>query len=204
MDENAPRRLATADTSDDALTPRQRLFALEYLVDLNATQAAIRAGYSKKSAAETGCELLKLPKVRTFVERELRKRENRLDLKADRVLLELMRVGMVDLARAFDDEGRLLALKDMPEDVRRAISGVEVEEEYADVEGGALDDGATRARIAIGRVAKVKFWDKPKALELLGKHLALFTEKQEVSGPGGGPLVVEIRDLGKEPDPQEE
>lgn len=160
------------------LTERRRQFALEYLVDLNATQAAIRAGYSAETAASEGYRLLRDVEVRELVDAALARRSEQLVLTADRVLTELMRLSYVDVGRAYDDQGRLKAMSDIPEDVRRCIAGVETEEEYADFRGGqdTLDDGAERPRIAIGRVVKVHFTNKVKPLELLGKHLKLFVE----------------------------
>ena len=173
------------------LTPKQRLFALEYLVDLNATQAAIRAGYSEESAYSIGSENLKKPEVRAFIDEALAKREARLELRADRVLLELMRVAMVDPGSMLDADGKLLPLKEMPEDVRRAIASVEIEEKCLDA-GGVLDDGAARPRLVVGRTAKLRLWSKVDALIALAKHLKLFTERVEHSGPGGAPLGLDV------------
>lgn len=157
----------------DTLTPKQRMFALEYLVDLNATQAAIRAGYSGDTAAAIGAENLRKPHIRSLIDAALEKREQKLELKAERLLQELLRIGLVDIGQAFNDEGGLRKLKDMPEDVRRAISGIEVEE---------LFEGRGEDREHVGQLRKVKFWDKTRGLELLGKHLKLFTDRVEHSG----------------------
>lgn len=152
-----------------ALNPNQARFVEEYLVDLNATQAAIRAGYSERSAHVTGTRLLANAKVREAVDEAKRARAERVEVKQDTVLRELLRIATVDIGQAYDEEGRLRPLKDIPEDVRRAIAGIEVDE-IGGEEGG------------IGFTRKVKFWDKPKALELIGKHLKLFTDRFEVEG----------------------
>lgn len=155
----------------DVLTPKMRLFALEYLVDLNATQAAIRAGYSAKTAGAIGAENLKKPAIAALIQAAQAKREQKLELTADTILRELLRLATVDIGGAFNDAGELLPIKQIPEDVRRALAGVDVEEVWT---------GRGDEREQTGQVRKVKFWDKPRALELLGKHLKLFTEVGEL------------------------
>jgi phage terminase small subunit len=154
------------------LTPRQARFVAEYLIDLKAGPAAIRAGYSAKTAETCGPRLLRNAQVTRAVEEGMAKRRSRMELSADRVLLELMRVAMSDLSQAYDKDGRLLPVQDMPEDCRRAIAGIKVFEEF---------DGYGEDRVKVGEVREVKFWDKPRSLELLGKHLGTFTERVELS-----------------------
>lgn len=148
-----------------ALTPKQNNFVAEYLVDQNATQAAIRAGYSPGSADVQGARLLGNARVRQLIDEALERRAARVEVKTEDVLRELLRLALVDVGRAYDESGRLLPLHEMPEDVRRAIVAVEVDESKA-----------------AGVVRKVKFADKVRGLELLGKHLRLFAEKVEVTG----------------------
>jgi phage terminase small subunit len=155
------------------LTPRQARFVQEYLTDLNATAACVRAGYSAKTAYANSSQLLAKPQVRDAVEAAMAKRAERLEVKADDVLRELLRIARCDVGQAFRPDGTLLPLHEMPEDVRRAISGFEVEELY---------EGADGEKFSLGKVKKVKFWDKTRGLELLGKHLRLFTDKVEHSG----------------------
>lgn len=153
------------------LAPRQAKFVAEYLVDLNATAAAIRAGYSQRSAAERGYELLQNSRVRAAIDEAMRRRQERVEVRADDVLRELLRLATVDVGQAFDEHGALRPLQEIPEDVRRAISGIEtIEEEIAEER--------------MGFVRRVRFWDKTKALELLGKHLKMFADKVEVSADG--------------------
>lgn len=154
------------------LRPKRRRFVAEYLLDHNATQAAIRTGYAARSAKVTASRLLDNADVQAALREALAAQQQRLELKADDVLRELLRVGLVDPARLVDDGGRLLPVAEMPEDVRRAISSIEVEE---------LFEGRGEARERVGTLRKVKFWDKPKALELLGRHLKLFTDLVEAT-----------------------
>lgn len=151
------------------LNARQSRFVAEYLKDLNATQAAVRSGYSGKTAESQGSRLLSNAKVAAEISAALARRAERVEVKADDVLRELLRLAMVDISEAFGADGQLKPLHEMSPDVRRAIAGVEVQTI------GNEDEGLVRLH-------KVKFWDKTKSLELLGKHLKLFTEKLEVSG----------------------
>lgn len=155
------------------LTPKEERFCEEYVTDLNGTQAAIRAGYSERSAPVTASRLLIKANVVQKVQALMDERSKRTRIDADTILKELLRLATVDITEAFDSMGQLKPLNEIPEDVRRAIAGLEVHE---------LFDGQGEQRSIIGLAKKVKFWDKPRALELLGKHLKLFTDKVEHSG----------------------
>lgn len=157
------------------ITPRQARFVQEYLLDVNGTQAAIRAGYSAKSADRIAIELLRNPEVAREISERQARREQRTEIKADTVLAELLRLARVDLAQAFNENGDLKPIHEIPEDVRRAIAGVEIE---------ALFEGRGRDREQVGFVKKVRFWDKNRSLELLGKHLALFIDRSEMTVRG--------------------
>ena len=170
-----------ADRPASALTPRQERFAAEYLVDLNGTQAAIRAGYSATGANVTGVRLLSNPTVAALIAAGKEKQADRLEVRADTVLREILRIATTDLAQAFDESGNLLPIHQMPEDVRRAIASVKVRTD---------DDGSL--------VREVKLWDKPKSLELLGKHLKLFVDRVEHDvSESLGALV--LASMGKKP-----
>ncbi len=167
-----------------ALTPKQAAFVREYLVDLNGAQAAIRAGYSAKTAREIAAENLAKPRIRVEIDTLLKARAQRTEIEAERVLIELARIAFCDVGQAFDAEGRLKALTDMPEDVRRAISGLEVEEIF-EREG--------RQKVRVGQLRKVKFWNKPDTLRALGEHLKLFTPTgagPHVTVNAEGPVVI--------------
>jgi phage terminase small subunit len=158
------------------LTPKQETFCEEYLVDLNATQAAIRAGYSEKTAKSIGQENLTKPDVLVKINELKECRSERTQITADTILTELLKLATVDLGKAFDASGTILPINEMPEEVRKAISSIEVNELF--------DNGQGDQKSVIGFTKKIKFWDKPKCLELLGKHLKLFTETLEVNHKG--------------------
>ena len=157
------------------LTPKQQRFVEEYLVDLNATQAAIRAGYSKRTARQVGAENLTKPVIAEAPGKALEKRSQRTEITQDRVLRELAAIAFSDPRKPFDEAGNLRPIGELDEETASALAGVDVET----IAGSA----------AI--TAKIKRWDKPKALELLGRHLGMFPTKVEHSGPGGKPISVE-------------
>jgi phage terminase small subunit len=145
-------------------------FVDEYLVDLNATQAAIRAGYSPKTAKQQGSRLLTYADVSAAIAAKASARSQRTGITADFVLGELYRLASVDIAGAFDEHGTLLPIHQIPEDVRRAISAIEVDEIVAKVGNTPM---------VIGHTKKVKFWDKRGSLQDLGRHLKLFVDRVE-------------------------
>lgn len=151
--------------SEKELTDKQEMFCQEYLKDLNATQASVRAGYSKKNADKIGPELLGNTRVASRIQELMDKRSAKTEITAETVLKELLLLAKVDLKGAFDESGNILPIHEIPEEVRRCIAGIET---IVDREGDITK--------------KLKLWDKPKSLELLGKHLKLFTEKIEHSG----------------------
>jgi phage terminase small subunit len=153
----------------DALTPKQARFVAEYLVDLNATQAAIRAGYSAESANVNGPRLL----VNAGISEAIRiGKANQLaaaDLSAARVLEELRRVALLDPGAFWHADGTLKAIVDLPPDVRSGLAGYEVV-----IKNVAAGDGQQDT------VHKIKFWDKVRSLEILAKHFGLLVEKIEL------------------------
>lgn len=172
------------------LNAKQLAFCQNYLIDLNATQAAIRAGYSAKTARQVAAENLTKPAIEAEVARLIDERAARNKIDADTVLGELLRIARADIGQAFNPDGSLKPLADMPEEIRRAIAGVDVFEEFA---------GRGEDREQVGFTKKVRFWDKVKALEMLGRHLRMFSDRVELTGKDGGPLVMES----PRPSPQE-
>jgi phage terminase small subunit len=152
----------------DNLTAKQNLFCIEYLLDINATQAAIRAGYSPASAMEIGYQLLQKTSVQAEIKQLMHKRAERTELQADMILMELMKIAFLDITAAFDDKGRLLPVNAMPEDITRAIASLEL-----------IELSANRPhKESISKTGfRLSFCDKLKALELLGRHLGLFNNK---------------------------
>lgn len=153
------------------LTDKQKKFVDEYLIDLNATQAAIRAGYSKKTAYRIGAELLQKTSVSEHIQKRQADRQHRTEITQDRVLKELAAIGFADIADFVSVQQHTVYINDtekMPQEKRKAIAGIK--------EG---QNGI-----------EIKLNDKVKALELIGKHLAMFTEKVNHSGNVGVQMDV--------------
>lgn len=163
----------------DGLTPKQDLFVAEYLIDLNATRAAIAAGYSPNGAEVQGSQLLRIPKVAAEIAKRHGKRLDRLEISADEVLGELRKMAMANMLDyiAIAENGRTFDINfsQLTRDQAAAIQEITV-----DATGGS-NDGERRLVLR----NKFKLASKRESLELLGRHLKLFTDKLEVSGLEG-------------------
>ena len=147
------------------LTAKQERFVEEYLIDLNATQAAIRAGYSPLSARQVGTENLSKPSIRACIDKEMAERSKRTGINQDRVIRELARLAFVNANDVIDIEEATLK-SGATEDDTAAIASVKVKT-IPTKEG----EGVER---------EIRLTDKLKALELLGKHLGMFKEKIDI------------------------
>lgn len=162
-----------------ALTDKQKRFIEEYLIDLNATQAAIRAGYSAKTAHEQGAQLLAKLSIRLEIDKAIAERSRRTGITQDRILRELAKVAFVNAADVISlDEAKIR--EDADRDDIAAIASVKVK--TIPTETGEIVE------------REVKTYDKLKALELLGKHLGMFTDKISISGDMGVKIVDDITD----------
>jgi phage terminase small subunit len=143
-------------------------FALAYVsVFGNAAEAARRAGYPADAARQRGHELLQRADVLDRIDELSTERFAQSQVDAASVLRELVRIAMCDIAGAFDEDNTLKPIHDMPEDVRRAISSIKVDE---------LFDGRGSEREKIGVTKEVKFWTKTQGLEMLARTLAMFKD----------------------------
>ena len=167
------------------LSPKQQRFVEEYLVDLNATQAAMRAGYSKKTANEQGSQLLAKVSIANAVAAAKAKRSARTEVTADMVVRELARIGFSDLRKALTPQGDLVDPQDWDDDTAAAISSIEVVTTHK----SDADKSDNQKRV-VDHTHKIKVWDKNSALEKLAKHLGMFVDRHEHSGPDGAPINV--------------
>lgn len=163
------------------LTPKQQRFVEEYLIDLNATQAYIRAGYTVKNdetASVMASRLLGNDKVQATIQEALKARQERTQIDSDYVLKRLVEIDQMDVLDIMDDDGNVKPLRDWPKIWRQYISNIETI---------SMDDGE-------GWLKKIKWPDKVKNLELLGKHVSVgaFKDKIEHTGKGGKDLEVVI------------
>lgn len=143
--------------SKKKLTEKQKRFALEYLVDFNATQAAIRAGYSKRTAHAVGHENLTKSDIQKLVKELADKATEKVEVEVNNILRELLVMGFFDPAD-FTKVGSVADIAKLPEHVRRAIAGWSW-----DKQGNFI----------------LKFHDKKSVLELLGKYKSMWTEKHD-------------------------
>lgn len=146
------------------MTKKQKRFVEEYLIDLNATQAAIRAGYSPDTAKSIGSENLTKPDIQGHIARAMAERSRRTGVNADRVVMELAKIAFVN-ADDVIDAGTATIKDGAAREDTAAIQSVKVKT--------FGEDGLER---------EIKLADKLKALELLGKHLGMFKDKVELSG----------------------
>lgn len=153
-------RVKASEIDSEGLTPKQATFVSEYMLDLNATQAAIRAGYSAKTAKQAGTENLSKPAISSAIEARQRERLARTDVTADRVLQEIVSLAMVD-ATAFRQVKSLDDLAKLPEHVRRAVVGWKT-----------AADGTFEVKLA-----------KQAGLDMLAKHHTLYRERITIDTP---------------------
>lgn len=149
------------------LTDKQKLFVDEYLIDLNAKQAAIRAGYSVKTAEQIGYQMLQKTSVSDAIAQAMAMRSRRTGITADRVLNELAKIGFANAADIINF-GSATVQEDADRDDTACIQSIKVKTI-------PTEDGEITER-------EVKLYDKKAALELIGRHLGMFKDKLEISG----------------------
>lgn len=159
------------------MNPKQSVFCEEYLVDLNAAQAAIRAGYSKKTARTIGQNLLTKIDIQVRIERLMKSRAKRTEITQDRVLLELAMIAFSDLKNYIDinkDTGAVIAkgFDDMPEGESRVIKAIK--------ENRVIKESADGKQVTVYDKFEFALHDKLKALEMIGRHLGMFIDKLDV------------------------
>ena len=156
------------------LNDKQKRFCEEYMIDLNATQAAIRAGYSKKTAYSIAERLLRNVDIQGYLVDKRKKIADKLEISQERVLKELARIAFFDIRKVYDDNNVLVDVVKMDDDAAAVVSGIEVDEIY---------EGVGKDRAKIGNTVKLKLSNKVTALENLGKHLGLFEKDNDQKKP---------------------
>ena len=158
------------------LTDRQQQFVDEYLIDLNATQAAIRAGYSVKTANEQGSQNLAKLSIQQAIAERMAERSRRTGVNQDRVVLELAKIAFVKMTDIVDSEGNIK--ENAAEDDLACIESVKYK--HSDTDTGYSEE------------REVKIASKLKALELLGKHLGMWNDKVDLNVVL--PIVISVSD----------
>ncbi len=161
-----------AEARHPGMKARRAAFVREFLVDGNATQAAIRAGYSPRSAVHSAKRLLRMPAITEAIAKAQAEAAKRNEITVDRVLQELSRIAFHDPSKIVTvskrQAVRITPTEDLDEDSRRCVESV-----------GESQHGL-----------RIKLLDKTKALELLGKYLDMWVDRHEITGDDGGPIVV--------------
>ena len=161
----------------NTLTKKQKLFVEEYLIDLNATQAAIRAGYSPDTAQQMGSENLSKPVIKNAIDKAIADRSRRTGINQDRVIQEIAKMAFLNPVDVIDmDEATIKG--EANRDDTACIASVKVK--VIPGEGGNITE------------REVKTYDKLKALELLGKHLGMWNDKLDVNI--ASPIVISGED----------
>lgn len=168
-----------ANKQKPKLTPKQRLFIREYLIDLNATQAAIRAGYSKKTAYSIGQQNLKKVEIAAAIEQAFIERCKRTDITANRVLQEIARISFLDIRKMYNADGSFKPIHELDDDTAAAVSGIEVEQVW---------EGRGEDREQVGTIHKVKLSDKRGALEMLARHVKVCNNSLAITDADGKTL----------------
>ncbi|MCQ5364731.1 terminase small subunit [Anoxybacillus salavatliensis] len=159
------------------LTEKQKRFADEYLIDLNATQAAIRAGYSSKTAGEQASRLLKNVKVRAYIDERMAELSRRTGVNQERILRELARIAFVNAPDLINMEDATIR-EDAAVDDMAAIASVRVK--VIPTENGQ------------GIEREIRLADKIRALDLLGKRFAMWTERQQIDANFGVQIIDDV------------
>ena len=189
--------MSDRNASGRALNAKQARFVEEYLIDLNATQAAIRAGYSEKTAAAVGCENLTKPNISAAIEIAKAKRSERTEITQDMVLREFAKIGFADIRKAVA-WGSAPEPTGNPDDDR--IYPVEL------IASEMMDDDTAAAISEVSLTAqgvKIKMYDKKGALDSIAKHLGMFTDVVDHKSsdgsmsPSGARKLSEFLDVSK-------
>lgn len=159
--------MAKATKKNGELNPRQHRFAQEYCKDLNVTRAMIRAGYSEKYANALGYKLLEHIGIQAAIAEEQARLAQNQDVTAERVIKEMAALAFLDPRKFYAEDGTLKPIKDLDRETAAALTGMDVDEIYA---------GSGEDRTAVGVTKKIKYAQKVKSLELLAKHLNLFSD----------------------------
>lgn len=179
--ERLPSKQGVAGSSpagrSKSLNPRQRAFVAEYRKDKNATQAAVRAGYSEATARQIGSRLLTDVVIRAEVDRQeaeaLAKVQAETGITLERTLRAIAAVAFHDPRKFFDEAGNLKPIHELDDETASALAGMDIQEEFA---------GSGDARVHIGRTKKVKIAERKGYLDMLMRHLGGYKKDNEQAG----------------------
>jgi len=179
--------------AEKKLTSKQKMFVKEYLVDLNATQAALRAGYSEKTAYRTGADNLKKPQIQEAIQQAMQKREQRTEITADKVLEEYAKLGFSDVTDYLQVvTERILVGHD--KETGEPISDISQFVLMKDTKDIPPEKLAAISEVKQHKDGSISFklHDKKGALDSIARHLGMFTERVEHTGKDGGPIQTAV------------
>lgn len=165
------------------LTPKEQIFVREYLIDGNATRAAIAAGYSEASASVTGSKLLRKAKIAGELAKLREKLLSTLEVNAQKVLQGLAELAFFDPRKMFNDDGSMKKVTELDDATVHALSGMDVEKLFKHFGKGQAEE--------VGTITKIRLADRGLNLERLGRHFKLFTDKLEVHDAEG--IISKLR-----------
>lgn len=187
-----PKKGRPAGARVDGLLPKQAKFVAEYLISGNATQAALAAGYSPKTAHVIGQENLKKPVIASLLQvknTEIAARQDErlaaMELTKERVQREIARIAFFDARKMFDKDGNPLAITELDDDTAACIVGLDVLEEWV---------GHGEDRVLVGHVKKYKIANKNVALDQASKILGMYEKDNEQTKPNVRVVVVPAKD----------
>ena len=158
------------------LTPKQAKFCQEYIIDFNGARAADKAGWSKKTARATASRLLTYCNIQEYITELLEKRSKRTEVTADQVVTELAKLAFSNMGDFVDVRAGSVSIKEFSDLTRDQLACIAEVSETVTKDGGSV---------------RFKLHDKTKNLELLGRHLAMFTDKHDHT-TGGEPLAAPV------------
>lgn len=167
------------------LTPKQKAFCEEYIIDFNATQASIRSGYSKKTANRLASRMLSNVDIQSYIQELQQKREERTEITADMVVKELGKVAFLNLEDFYKENGELKEPYELSQNAKSALASYHTK------------------RVKLGDevyidVPNFKAYDKMKAIELLMKHLGMFNDKEDEDNNIKQPINITFRQINKQ------
>jgi len=174
------------------LTPKQRLFIKEYLIDKNATAAAIRAGYSKKAATQIGAENRRKPYIKEIIDKAIKELEWKAEVSAERVLREWALIAFADQKdyTIIGEDGQVTfkRFEEMPEHASRAIESIS--------EDRVIKENPDGSQIVVYDKIKYKLHSKTRALEALTRYLNMYPDQKinlGLEGVDGQPIEFTIK-----------
>lgn len=172
---------------DRPLTLKQETFCRKYVELLNAAESFRQsypvAKWTSNSIYVASCRLMANAKIRLRIAQLVEQGARAASVTPEKIISEYAKIAFLDPRRVFDEKGYLKPIADLDDETAAAIAGIDHEDIY---------EGSGQDRVQVGVLKKIKLSDKRAALADLAKCMGMFIDRSEISGPGGGPIEVEI------------